>query len=133
MNNEELVQLHIDTVKYQTKPKEFNIIKPRLQNNGTVQEVKINELYNIIANGYAISPGILIDGMSASNWKEQRLFLVDIDNDDDNHPILHLSDALKICEYNKIMPIFAYFTFSYTYEKPKYRLVFLMDKPITDY
>lgn len=133
MNNEELVKLHIDTVKYQTKPKEFNIIKPRLQNNGTVQEVKINELYNIIANGYAISPGILIDGMSASNWKEQRLFLVDIDNDDDNHPILHLSDALKICECNKIMPIFAYFTFSYTYEKPKYRLVFLMDKPITDY
>lgn len=126
------VKLHIDNIRYTTKPKDFMYIKPRLQNDTTIQELELSELVDKIGQGYSVSPGIMKGGMSASNWIEQSLFMIDIDNANTDLPMLSLKEALKICKDNNIAPAFYYYTFSHSKDIPKYRLAFLMDKPITD-
>ena len=128
-----MIKVHIDTVKYNMKPKkEFGLIKPRLQSESTIQEVEVKELISKITNGYSISPAIMNGGISELNWKEQSLFMVDIDNDNSNLPILTLEEALNICKNNSIVPAFSYYTFSHTEQKPKYRLAFITDIVITN-
>lgn len=126
------VKIHIDNIRYTNKPKDFMIIKPRLQNDTTIQELELSELVDKIGQGYSVSPGIMKGGMSASNWIEQSLFMIDIDNANTDLPMLSLKEALKICNDNNIVPVFYYYTFSHSKDIPKYRLAFLMDKPITD-
>lgn len=124
-------KLHIDTINYDSKPENYAEIKPRLQNENTIQEVTLLELISKIEQGYTISPAVM-RGMSANDWQEQTIFMVDIDNNETNIPILTVEEALEICNKNFLLPAFYYPTFSSTEEKPKYRLVFIMNKTITD-
>ena len=90
----------------------------------------VEELIQKIRTGHSISPGIM-GGMSAKDWKEQQLFLVDIDNEEDG-PILYFKDAKRICAKHGLSPAFIYQTFNYCKEKPKFRIAFIMDTPVTD-
>ena len=67
-------------------------------------------------------------GCSAIHWTQQQLFPVDIDNEDVNSSILTLEKALDICKKCKILPVIYYKSFSHTEEKPKFRLIFAMNK-----
>lgn len=126
------IRVHIDPKGYDEKPsgKEIGGIKSRLQKGTRPSLVTLEELVQKIRTGHSISPGIM-EGMSAKNWKEQQLFMVDIDNEEDG-PILRIKDARAICHDNGLPLAFCYQTFSYTKEHPKFRLAFVMDKPITD-
>ncbi|MDB7817147.1 YfjI family protein [Intestinimonas butyriciproducens] len=126
------IKVHIDPRGYNEKPsnKEIGGIKARLQKNTRPSLVTLEELVQKIETGHSISPGIM-DGMSAKDWQEQQLFLVDIDNEEDG-PILRVKDARAICRDNGLPLAFYYQTFSHTKEHPKFRLAFVMDKPITD-
>lgn len=126
------VKVHIDTKGYIEKPKDFGTIKPRLQSKDTIQKIELTELIQKIKQGYSISPAIMNNGISAINWLEQTLFMVDIDNDNSSLPILKPSEALAICKKNNLFPIFFYYSFSHSKNKPKYRLVFLMNETIND-
>lgn len=126
------VKVHVDNVCYKEKPKNFSVIKPRLQTNDTICEIDLLSLIHMIEKGYSISPGILKNGMTAKHWVEQTLFMIDIDNTDENVPLLSSMNALKLCEDNGILPILLYYTFNNTTDKPKFRLVFMMDEPIID-
>lgn len=128
------VKVHIDTKRYTKKPmsnNEFGIIKLRLQTDNTIQEIELEDLITKIEQGYTISPSIVKGGRTADCWYEQTLFMVDIDNNDENN-ILSIKDALSICKSNNVIPIFYYYTFHHTKKLPRYRLAFLMDKTITD-
>lgn len=131
MNNNK-IKVHIDIKQYKDKPKNFSIIKPRLQAENTIREVELSKLMNCIENGVAISPAIMHHGTKASNWSEQSLFLVDIDNHKDDEYKINLSDAIKICKENNIIPVFYYFTYNNCHDAPRFRLAFVMDEPITD-
>lgn len=126
------IRVHIDPKGYDEKPsgKEIGGIKSRLQKGTSPSLVTLEELVQKIETGHSVSPGIM-EGMSAKNWKEQQLFMVDIDNEEDG-PILRIKDARAICRDNGLSPAFYYQTFSHTKEHPKFRLAFVMDKPITD-
>lgn len=126
------IRVHIDPKGYDEKPsgKEIGGIKSRLQKGTRPSLVTLEELVQKIRTGHSISPGIM-EGVSAKNWKEQQLFMVDIDNEEDG-PILCIKDARAICRDNGLPLAFCYQTFSYTKEHPKFRLGFVMDKPITD-
>ena len=126
------IRVHIDPKGYDEKPsgKEIGGIKSRLQKGTRPSLVTLEELVQKIRTGHSISPGIM-EGMSAKDWKEQQLFMVDIDNEEDG-PILRIKDAKAICRANGLPLAFCYQTFSYTKEHPKFRLAFVMDKPITD-
>ena len=126
------IKVHIDPRGYDEKPsgKEIGGIKTRLQKSASPSLVTLEELVQKIKTGHSISPGIM-GGMSAKDWQEQQLFLVDIDNEEDG-PILRIRDARAICHDNGLPLAFYYQTFSHTTEHPKFRLAFVMDKPVTD-
>lgn len=126
------LKVHIDTKGYMEKPtgKEVGRIKIRLQKNTSPSIVTVEELIQKIRTGHSISPGIM-EGMSTKDWKEQQLFLVDIDNEE-NGPILYFKDAKRICAKHGLSPAFIYQTFNYCKEKPKFRIAFIMDTPVTD-
>lgn len=130
----EKVKLHIDTISYKEKPQrvEYSLMKPRLQNENTIQEITLTELMEKIRQGYAISPAVMKGGYANNNWYQQSLFMIDIDNNRKDIPILEVRQALEICRINNIMPVFYYYTYSHTKDVPKYRLVFLMEKTIID-
>ena len=129
----EKIKLHIDTKRYETKPSDTEIggIKSRLQKNATAVSVTALKLAQKIGGGHSISPAVM-DGMRAADWREQQLFLVDIDNDNEDASILTPKTALKICENNNLYPAFYYRTFSHIKDKPKYRLAFIMEKPVIE-
>ena len=126
------IRVHIDPKGYDEKPsgKEIGGIKSRLQKGTSPSLVTLEELVQKIKTGHSISPGIM-EGMSAKDWQEQQLFMVDIDNEEDG-PILRIKDARTICRDNGLPLAFYYQTFSHSKEHPKFRLAFVMDKPITD-
>lgn len=127
------IKLHIDERNFENKPKEeIGIIKPRLQSEKNIKEIEIKDLPNIICSGYTISPAVMNGGCKSCNWKEQQLFMVDIDNNDINIPLLTIQRALDICKGNNLNPSFYYYTFSHTEEKPKYRICFIFDEVIDD-
>ena len=128
----EKIKVHIDPRRYDAKPsgKEIGGIKSRLQKNTSPSVVTLEELVQKIETGHSISPGIM-DGMSAKDWKEQQVFLVDIDNEDEGK-MLQIKDAKAICEENRLPLAFYYQTFSNTKAHPKFRLGFVMDEPIID-
>ena len=126
------IRVHIDPKGYDKKPigKELGGIKSRLQKNASPSLVSVEELVKKVQEGHSVSPGIMM-GMTAKDWTEQQLFLVDIDNEEDG-PILRIKDAKAICEENGLPLAFYYQTFSYTKEHPKFRLAFVMNRPVKD-
>lgn len=135
----EKVKLHIDTIGYSSKKEikdkdkhidKANEIKCRVQNSKPV-ELTIPELINIIENGKSVSPTIM-KGLKANDFVEQQVFMVDIDNTYEQYPILSVEEAINICKNNNIPLAFYYYSFSHTEEKPKYRLVFILDKAVTN-
>lgn len=126
------IKVHIDPKGYDEKPsgKEIGGIKARLQKGTSPSFVTLEELVQKIETGHAISPGIM-GGMCAKDWIEQQLFLVDIDNEEDE-PLLRIKDAKAICSDNNLPLAFYYQTLSHTKEHPKFRLAFVMDEPVVD-
>lgn len=127
------VKVHIDTIAYKEKPFDlYGVIKSRLQTDNTIQEIELLELMKVIGCGITISPAVMKGGLCADNWFEQSLFMVDIDNDVKNIPMLSVDDMLKICKSNNIYPVFYYHSFRSTELHPKFRIAFLMNKTITN-
>lgn len=97
------IKVHIDPKGYDEKPsgKEIGGIKSRLQKDTSPSLVTLEELVQKVETGHSISPGIM-EGMSAKDWKEQQLFMVDIDNEEYrlNYTVLHG----QIAESQKLPP-----------------------------
>lgn len=129
-----MLKIHIDTKGYTEKPKEhISIIKPRLQGANTIKNIDLETLIKYIQRGYSISPAVMDGkGCKAENWKEQRLFMVDIDNDKSDKPVLSVSNALEICNRYNLPPAFYYYSFSHSEQKEKYRLCFAMNETVTN-
>ena len=133
MHKQNLYLIQIDNKSCKQKPNGSVIgqIKKRVQGSEP-KLVTLEQLKRIIESGVTFSPGILKGGLKAENWVQQQIFCVDIDNDEDNIPIMSISEALQICEKHKIEPLLYYPSFSDTTEKPKFRLIFAMDEIITN-
>ena len=129
----EKVKLHIDTIGYSSKEdvkKNVQVIKNRVQKNNAI-EINIDDFVKAITEGKTFSPAVM-KGTHQNDFIEQQVFPVDIDNADEQCPILSVEEAKNICINNNIPLAFFYYSFSHTEEKPKYRLVFILDKAITD-
>ncbi len=127
------IKLHIDTVGFKEKPKKEDVasIKPRLQGRITPQDFHLDDILRAITDGKTISPSVLVGGIGAINWVQQQLFLVDIDNEKADAPILSIDDIQNICKQNNLKICFIYHSFSSSKEKEKYRVAFLCDRVIT--
>lgn len=125
--------VQIDSKAFTQKPESNDIggIKTRTQNS-QAKYLTTKELATGIEQGKSFSLGILDGGLGASNWKEQQIFGVDIDNNEKNLPILTPKEAIQICKDNEILPMLCYKTFSNSEEKPKYRLLFKLNESVKD-
>lgn len=127
------IKLHIDSIGYDSKEsvkKDITKIKNRVQCNNAI-EITIDDLVQALKQGKTISPAVM-KGTKKEDFMQQQLFAVDIDNDNKDKPILPIQDALSICKKHNLPVVFYYYSFSHTEEKPKYRLVFLLDKILTN-
>ena len=130
MTGKQKFLIQFDNKSYTEKPNgnEIGKIKKRVQGS-KLQRLTVEEILNKIQAGYSFSPGILQNGLKAKNWSEQQLFGVDIDNDDENEPILIPKEAIEICKDNNLGPLIVYHSFSSTKPKPKFRLIFALNEP----
>ena len=105
-----------------------------------VTEVTVaNFAYMVAKHGHVFCASIFSEGARKNkNWKSQKLFAIDIDNEDVHGKPLPLEDALSIeqfyerCEEYDIIPAFMYESYSSTKENPRFRAVFICDIIITD-
>lgn len=128
------VNLQIDNISYDNKEnarKDFGKIKIRLQQDSLPTKVSIKEIADVLQEGRTISPAVM-SGTKAEDFREQQVFMVDIDNKREDIPLLTVEEALSICEKNHLQPVFYYYTFSHTEKIPKFRLVFIMNEVVKD-
>ncbi len=116
----------LDTYAYNKKPskKSAGNISNRIIKNSVA--LTPQELAEEIIKGKSFMPCLLKENANRrtkSNWKQQQLICLDIDSG------LTLKSALSKFKHDAI---FIYTTFSHTEENNKFRVVFQLDKPITD-
>lgn len=145
------IKLNIDRTPHYQKPKNVEIarIRNRLANGSA--EIDTQELTALIENGGSFTPA-LMTGTSGDSWQSQQVIVVDIDNDEtpkdaDGKPIkdetghakkapirnpLSSERAKALCAAAGITPYCIYHTFSNSEKLEKYRVVVILDEPITD-
>ena len=123
------VKLNLDSKPYSSKAdakREIGIIRNRLK----PYTIDPAALPKGICSGYTFTPAVL-NGTTAESWESQALWCVDIDNDDGH--LLTPSEAMEIMAAAGIYPLFIYYSFSHTPEKPKFRIVVMTTETVTDF
>ena len=127
------IRLHIDPKGVTEKPtgKEWGKISQRVLKSTSITEVTVRQLAQKIETGHTICPAVL-NGSKAADWREQQVFMVDIDNADKNQPQLSEEQAVGICDEHGLPLAMYYQTFGYSEDHPKFRLVFILDSAVTE-
>lgn len=157
------ITLNIDSKGYTQKPTgtEAGAISNRLRCQTAITVLEPAELMEYITRGYTFTPAQIggdpkeYRGQTKENgklytcsdfWINQQVLVADIDNDTEvidpatgekhkevvSDPITP-AEALAICRGNNIEPAIMYRTFSYTEEWQRFRVVIVLDRPITDF
>ena len=90
-----------------------------------IVSVNMNELAQAIRQGKTIVPAVIDGKLIDANFKEQQLFMLDID--DAGCSLNEIKRRLREYPYSMI-----YTSFSHTIAMPKYRIAFIADRVITD-
>lgn len=90
-----------------------------------IVEVNMDELAKAILQGKTIVPAVIDGKLIDANFKEQQLFALDIDNTD--LPLNKLKAKFRNYPYSMI-----YTSFSHSIAVPKYRILLIADRVITD-
>ncbi len=136
------IRLNIDTQELQSKPATFDgRLRNRLCSETNIREVTPERLIRVIQRGCSFTPAVMT-GTTGDTWKSQQVVCADIDNDSgkkdaDGHKIriaepLTPEKALEAMARYGIDPYFMYHSFSNTDNWPKFRIVLILDEPITD-
>ncbi len=121
-------KIMVDNVPVKEKPENAGIIINRLN---AIKEVTIPQLFKYLSLGYTVRPGIL-NGTTENDFKQQEFIFIDVDNDIKKDTITTLDETLSIFKKYNLNPIGYYYSFSHTKEYPRYRIVFRIEKPITE-
>lgn len=119
---------------YTAKPSNLPAVQSELS---IPTEIEVTELAYKLVHGRNVRPAAM-HGTSDSDFESQQLFLVDFDNTDRRKQpfpperIVSPKKAVKMASDSGLKPCFGYYTFSHTETVPKFRLAFLMDRPVTD-
>lgn len=119
---------------YTSKPKNLPAVQSELSDP---VEINVSELAYKLVHGCNVRPAAM-HGTSDSDFKSQQLFMVDFDNTDRHKQpfpperIISPQKAVQMASESGLNPCFGYYTFSHSEAVPKFRLAFLMDKPVTD-
>lgn len=134
MEQDNKMKVTIDTKSYKEKPlpNENPYITNRLRDTMPV-DVKLEDIIKAIENGQTVRPGILKEGCGgASDWVEQQLFFVDIDNTNEGIMKLDFDMILDICKKSNLPCCMVYESFSSKPELRKYRIIFKFNEVVKD-
>lgn len=125
-------KIMVDKKPFNTKPTptDVSLIQSRLKNISTIEEITINQLIEYISCGYTIRPAILKSGATEDDFEQQEVIFIDIDNKKDSEKIMSIEEILDIFKTYNLTPNMYYETFSSTKDVPRYRVIFILDKPI---
>ena len=136
------IKLNIDTQEFYSKPQPFPpSLRNRLCSAASIREVTPEQLIQAVQRGRTFTPAVMT-GTTGDTWKAQQVICADIDNDTgkkdaDGHKI-RIADPLTPDRAREVMaqygidPYFMYYSFSNAAEWPKFRIVLILDAPITD-
>lgn len=124
------------TAKYEQKPtsEQIKLIQTTLNSPA---EIEVELLANSLVNGCNCRPGAT-NGINDKSFISQQLFMLDFDNTDRQkkpfppYKQIKPEEAIKKAQENGLYPCFAYYTHSNTEETPKFRVAFLMNRPVKD-
>ena len=136
------IKLNIDTQRFTSKPQPFPpSLRNRLCSAASIREVTPEQLIESIKQGLTFTPAAMT-GTTGDTWQAQQVICADIDNDTgkkdaDGHKIrlaepLTPEKAREVMAQHGIDPYFMYYSFSNADNWPKFRIVLVLDAPITD-
>jgi hypothetical protein len=136
------IKLNIDTQKFTSKPQPFPpSLRNRLCSAASIREVTPEQLIESVRQGLTFTPAAMT-GTTGDTWQAQQVICADIDNDTgkkdaDGHKIrlaepLTPEKAREVMAQHGIDPYFMYYSFSNADNWPKFRIVLILDAPITD-
>lgn len=122
------IRLCIDSTGYTEKPvDQYGLIRWRMKRNG-IQEVTVAELIKAIQQGRAFYPAALT-GDKSESWKSQQIIAADIDNSGERY--LQPDEAVRIMNEAGIEFAIMYWTYSRTEEHPKFRILCVLESPVS--
>ena len=138
-----LIKLNIDTQELQNKPHPFDgRLRNRLCSADSIREVTPDTLIKCVQRGRSFTPAVMT-GTTGDTWQSQQVICADIDNDsgekDANKRKIRLASPLTPERAREVMaqygidPYFMYYSFSNADDWPKFRIVLILDAPITDH
>lgn len=151
------IKLNIDTVGFKKKPAgaEIGGVCNRVKRADRIVEIDANMLIDVITSGRTFTPAEL-DGTTGDAWRSQQVICIDVDNEtflkDKNGKYIYEvtaegkrkqvracveepttpAQAERILYKHNIKPFCIYKTFSYTEAWERFRVVFILEEPITD-
>jgi len=152
MTFEGTIRLNLDRQGYTAKPSAYaGKIRLRLCAAESIRDLTVEQLMSAIQRGYTFTPAAMT-GTTGDTWQSQQVICADIDNKipvlDENgkrvkgpdgkvktvmlEPPLTPDEARDVMKRHGINPCFMYFSFSNSEEWPKYRVVLVLEQPLTD-
>lgn len=136
------IKLNIDTQEFTSKPQPFPpSLRNRLCSAASIREVTPEQLIESVKQGRTFTPAAMT-GTTGDTWQAQQVICADIDNDTgkkdaDDHKIrlanpLTPEKAREVMAQHGIDPYFMYYSFSNADNWPKFRIVLILNEPITD-
>ena len=143
------ITYNLDKRGYTSKPQgaEIGAINNRVRHAGGRVTTTPEELINHIKAGYTFTPaeiGGSLEEIQADKsagkmlhyWRSQQIIVADIDNEKPdktaiNHPLTP-KRAIEACKAAGIDPYCIYKTFSYSDQKQKFRVLIILEEPLTD-
>lgn len=146
------VKLNLDQCGYLEKPKALAAeIRKRLCRAESIRDLTIDQLMDAIQRGCTFTPAAMT-GTTGDTWKSQQVICADIDNKipkldadgnevkDENGKKVYVmldspllpDEALAVMERHRITPCFMYYSFSKTDAWLKYRIVLVLEQPLTN-
>ena len=122
------ISLNLDYKQYKSKPDSSEVPSIRNRLATATTEIDIKDFLKAIEHGQTFTPAVMT-GTKSDTWKSQQIIVADIDNDGDT--LLSTGDALDIALKQHNIDPFIYYSFSNTDDHPKYRLMVILDEPIT--
>lgn len=142
MTFEGTIRLNLDRQGFTAKPSAYvGAIRNRLCNADSIRDLTVEQLMGAIQRGYTFTPAVMT-GTKGDTWQSQQVICADIDNDSGKkdaqghkimleHPLMP-DEARDVMKRHGINPCFMYFSFSNSEEWPKYRIVLVLEQPLTD-
>lgn len=146
------IRLNLDRRGYSEKPGAYvGAIRNRLCTAGSIRDLTVDQLMDAIQRGYTFTPAAMT-GTTGDTWQGQQVICADIDNKveklgADGKPVkgadnkveyvqldppMLPDEARAVMKRHGINPCFMYFSFSSTGEWQRFRVVLVLDQPLTE-